>query len=123
TLVGLDGALAPPYGVPVWRNNDKTSSGKKKALSRASFKRMMGLEPTTFCMASRRSSQLSYIRATRSIALTFLAAARKPRYLSARRLKLRLPGGLPARCGLCGRRYSAPDGTSAPSRSHLPTGL
>jgi hypothetical protein len=25
-------------------------------------KRMMGLEPTTFCMASRRSSQLSYIR-------------------------------------------------------------
>jgi hypothetical protein len=26
-------------------------------------KRMMGLEPTTFCMASRRSSQLSYIRA------------------------------------------------------------
>jgi hypothetical protein len=30
--------------------------------------RMMGLEPTTFCMASRRSSQLSYIRAGRSIA-------------------------------------------------------
>ena len=30
---------------------------------------MMGLEPTTFCMASRRSSQLSYIRvATASIA-------------------------------------------------------
>jgi hypothetical protein len=26
--------------------------------------RMMGLEPTTFCMASRRSSQLSYIRAS-----------------------------------------------------------
>ena len=24
--------------------------------------RMMGLEPTTFCMASRRSSRLSYIR-------------------------------------------------------------
>jgi hypothetical protein len=23
---------------------------------------MMGFEPTTFCMASRRSSQLSYIR-------------------------------------------------------------
>jgi hypothetical protein len=23
---------------------------------------MMGLEPTTFCMASRRSSRLSYIR-------------------------------------------------------------
>ena len=29
----------------------------------------MGLEPTTFCMASRRSSQLSYIRAAQSIAL------------------------------------------------------
>jgi hypothetical protein len=29
------------------------------------MERMMGLEPTTFCMASRRSSQLSYIR-TRS---------------------------------------------------------
>ena len=28
----------------------------------AKKKRMMGLEPTTFCMASRRSSQLSYIR-------------------------------------------------------------
>jgi hypothetical protein len=27
--------------------------------------RMMGLEPTTFCMASRRSSQLSYIRVRR----------------------------------------------------------
>ena len=26
------------------------------------MKRMMGLEPTTFCMASRRSSRLSYIR-------------------------------------------------------------
>jgi hypothetical protein len=25
---------------------------------------MKGLEPSTFCMASRRSSQLSYIRAT-----------------------------------------------------------
>src|SRR6266571_1239523 len=30
---------------------------------------MMGLEPTTFCMASRRSSQLSYIRVGASIAL------------------------------------------------------
>jgi hypothetical protein len=26
------------------------------------LKRLMGLEPTTFCMASRRSSQLSYSR-------------------------------------------------------------
>ena len=27
---------------------------------------MKGLEPSTFCMASRRSSQLSYIRVARS---------------------------------------------------------
>ena len=27
----------------------------------------MGFEPTTFCMASRRSSQLSYSRAAKSI--------------------------------------------------------
>jgi hypothetical protein len=29
---------------------------------RGFWKRMKGLEPSTFCMASRRSSQLSYIR-------------------------------------------------------------
>jgi hypothetical protein len=34
---------------------------------------MMGLEPTTFCMASRCSSQLSYIRAGASIAAVFAA--------------------------------------------------
>jgi hypothetical protein len=34
---------------------------------------MMGLEPTTFCMASRCSSQLSYIRGTR---LSIAAASR-----------------------------------------------
>jgi hypothetical protein len=31
------------------------------------LERMMGLEPTTFCMASRRSSQLSYIRRAGSV--------------------------------------------------------
>jgi hypothetical protein len=30
-----------------------------------SKKRLMGFEPTTFCMASRRSSQLSYSRTGR----------------------------------------------------------
>jgi hypothetical protein len=30
------------------------------------LERMMGFEPTTFCMASRRSSQLSYIRVGRA---------------------------------------------------------
>ena len=39
---------------------------------------MMGLEPTTFCMASRRSSQLSYIRAHASIAAVFSGAPRPP---------------------------------------------
>jgi hypothetical protein len=29
--------------------------------------RMKGLEPSTFCMASRRSSQLSYIRASPAV--------------------------------------------------------
>jgi hypothetical protein len=38
---------------------------KNSAICEAFLKRMMGLEPTTFCMASRRSSQLSYIRASR----------------------------------------------------------
>ena len=37
---------------------DQSGSGEK---------RMMGLEPTTFCMASRRSSQLSYIRERRPV--------------------------------------------------------
>jgi hypothetical protein len=35
---------------------------KERGGEREREKRMMGLEPTTFCMASRRSSQLSYIR-------------------------------------------------------------
>ena len=35
---------------------------KKPAVSSGFPKRMKGLEPSTFCMASRRSSQLSYIR-------------------------------------------------------------
>jgi hypothetical protein len=42
----------------------------------------MGLEPTTFCMASRRSSQLSYIRVARIIAAVrpgFPAARGLPR--------------------------------------------
>ena len=38
---------------------------RKAPITGAFVKRMMGLEPTTFCMASRRSSQLSYIRVGR----------------------------------------------------------
>jgi hypothetical protein len=38
------------------------SANGKAPYAGASEERMMGLEPTTFCMASRCSSQLSYIR-------------------------------------------------------------
>jgi hypothetical protein len=41
------------------------------ATLQALSERMMGLEPTTFCMASRRSSQLSYIRADGQYSLRF----------------------------------------------------
>jgi hypothetical protein len=41
----------------------RRSPEKKNACNQAFRKRMKGLEPSTFCMASRRSSQLSYIRA------------------------------------------------------------
>src|SRR3954454_5403414 len=37
----------------------------------ASRERMKGLEPSTFCMASRRSSQLSYIRVGRQYSPAF----------------------------------------------------
>ena len=54
---------------------------------------MKGLEPSTFCMASRRSSQLSYIRATRSIAAPggtsgWLRARRAPRLYSSAMLAI-----------------------------------
>jgi hypothetical protein len=40
-----------------------TRAGTNPPMCRAfSRKRLMGFEPTTFCMASRRSSQLSYSR-------------------------------------------------------------
>ena len=37
----------------------------------------MGLEPTTFCMASRCSSQLSYIRAEEKYSLACAASLRR----------------------------------------------
>ena len=46
----------------------KESWGNEKPrLAGLCKERMMGLEPTTFCMASRRSSQLSYIRPARRV--------------------------------------------------------
>ena len=55
--------------------------------------RMMGLEPTTFCMASRRSSQLSYIRA---------AAKYSPRYAESRASLTSLSAN-----SLCSRRTAS----------------
>ena len=40
---------------------------RKPPLAGTSSKRLKGLEPSTFCMASRRSSQLSYSRARRAV--------------------------------------------------------
>src|SRR5205814_6281444 len=45
--------------------------------------RMMGFEPTTFCMASRRSSQLSYIRAGAKYSLGYAASKASLTSLSA----------------------------------------
>ena len=42
--------------------SDAYHANRKAPFPGLSLERMMGLEPTTFCMASRRSSQLSYIR-------------------------------------------------------------
>src|SRR3954452_19718526 len=53
--------VTPP---PASHANART---KKPGSAGLCFKRMMGLEPTTFCMASRRSSQLSYIRVRASV--------------------------------------------------------
>jgi hypothetical protein len=47
---------------PLALDNEKTPP--ERGFSR---KRMKGLEPSTFCMASRRSSQLSYIREGRGL--------------------------------------------------------
>jgi hypothetical protein len=50
--------------LPAWGVGRVTSRVSEHAIAPREGKRerMMGLEPTTFCMASRRSSQLSYIR-------------------------------------------------------------
>jgi hypothetical protein len=61
---------APTIGGPRVRNqSDRTQRNKataatKKTCKRRPFQeRLKGFEPSTFCMASRRSSQLSYSRA------------------------------------------------------------
>ena len=47
----------------VTQTHYSTATTKKTCKCRPSRKRLKGFEPSTFCMASRRSSQLSYSRA------------------------------------------------------------
>ena len=80
--------------------------------------RMMGLEPTTFCMASRRSSQLSYIRVAGSgyqhpcrgqAVAAATAPARRRSGWACRRRRI-------SPCGGCrGSRHAAPWDTAWPS--------
>jgi hypothetical protein len=66
-----EGAVCRPFRCS--RDSNPGPSASQRTRSRARercrvaglSKRLMGLEPTTFCMASRRSSQLSYSRARR----------------------------------------------------------
>ncbi len=62
-LAKVDGLVAPS-GSAGRITTCPRRSGKEKALDYQGFlgKRLKGLEPSTFCMASRRSSQLSYSR-------------------------------------------------------------
>ena len=55
-----DSAPAPAPDLPP--PNDETPHDE-----RVPGERLMGFEPTTFCMASRRSSQLSYSRMRRRV--------------------------------------------------------
>ena len=72
-------------------------------------KRMKGLEPSTFAMARRRSSQLSYIRRSPSIADTLMARSGSP---GPRR---RSDGGAP--CALSTTSSNGSSSTAAPSPS------
>jgi hypothetical protein len=49
------------------RKADAFIVNKNPAFAGLLEERMKGLEPSTFCMASRRSSQLSYIRVRRGL--------------------------------------------------------
>ena len=44
------------------RGAEPGSARRERPAGQGKRERMMGFEPTTFCMASRCSSQLSYIR-------------------------------------------------------------
>ncbi len=46
------------------------------------MERMKGFEPSTFCMASRRSSQLSYIRPLHPVPMTVPGTSRRARIIA-----------------------------------------
>jgi hypothetical protein len=59
-----------PYSfhrAPLGTTRSEPRANENPAGAGLSRERLMGFEPTTFCMASRRSSQLSYSRAAASI--------------------------------------------------------
>jgi hypothetical protein len=62
--ITLGGPLVAPSGSASRRAPAPIPFGQRKTPPKRGFpaKRLKGLEPSTFCMASRRSSQLSYSR-------------------------------------------------------------
>ena len=111
--------------VKVLEETNTRARRQKTPLSGAFRERMMGLEPTTFCMASRRSSQLSYIRVGRQY-----SRGSGPLGTWAGRLRAgrgpRSRGGRRARCAPGGRRGTRPGracGRGAPLRSRALAGL
>jgi hypothetical protein len=68
-VAGLSGEK--PADVRAWTAIERADSRSAADLAPRELafpkKRMKGLEPSTFCMASRRSSQLSYIRGRRQV--------------------------------------------------------
>jgi hypothetical protein len=62
---GVLSTNCPPVGKDASQPETWRGAGRRRnrSLAGTSPKRLKGLEPSTFCMASRRSSQLSYSRA------------------------------------------------------------
>jgi hypothetical protein len=62
--IALSGPLVAPSGSAGRRTAATAAFEQRKTPPERGFpdKRLKGLEPSTFCMASRRSSQLSYSR-------------------------------------------------------------
>ena len=65
--IEFSGTNPEPAAGSGWPSSSRAGSeqNKKPRITGAFVKRLKGLEPSTFCMASRRSSQLSYSRAWR----------------------------------------------------------